>query len=109
VPDVYSMRGGINFNLRKLGFSAGLRDEGVPVHDLLGESNGLRRPGHNLSFEPGIIYKMKRISLICLCTGNYFKKDQARSIRCKSLRNHGRLQNGNGWFRKLFGICRCSI
>ena len=63
VPDVYSIRGGINFNLRKLGFSAGLRDEGVPVHDLLGESNGLRRPGHNLSFEPGIIYKMKRISL----------------------------------------------
>ena len=63
VPDVYSIRAGLNFNLSKVAFSAGLRDEGVPVHDLFGGDNGLRRPGHNLSFEPGIIYKMKKISL----------------------------------------------
>ena len=63
VPDIYSIRGGLNFNFNKLAFSAGLRDEGVPVHDLFGGSNGLRRPGHNLSFEPGIIYKMKKASI----------------------------------------------
>jgi hypothetical protein len=63
IPDIYSMRAGFNFNFSKLAFSAGLRDEGVPVHDLIGGSNGLRRPGHNLSFEPGLLYKMKKTSL----------------------------------------------
>jgi hypothetical protein len=63
VPDVYAIRAGINFNLTKISFSAGLREEGVPVHDLIGSSNGRRRPGYNLSFEPGVIYKMKRTSL----------------------------------------------
>jgi hypothetical protein len=63
IPDIYSIRGGFNYNFTKLALSAGLRDEGVPVHDLIGGNNGLRRPGHNLSFEPGIIYKMKRASI----------------------------------------------
>jgi hypothetical protein len=63
VPDVYSIRGGVNFSSSNFSFSAWLRDEGVPVHDLLGGSNGLRRPGHNLSFEPGVTYKMKKASL----------------------------------------------
>ena len=45
VPDVYTMRAGIYYNMRYLSITAGLREEGVPVQDLLGESNGLRRPG----------------------------------------------------------------
>ncbi len=63
VPDIYSVRFGAYYNLNKLSFSAGLRDEGAPVHDLFGENNGARRAGHNLSVEPGIIYKLKRTSL----------------------------------------------
>lgn len=63
VPDVYALRGGFDFSFNKLTLSAGLRDEGVPVHDLIGENHGLRRPGHNLSFEPGIIYGAKKFSL----------------------------------------------
>jgi len=63
IPDVYSLRAGFNFDFKKFALSAGLRDEGVPVHDLIGNNHGLRRPGHNLSFEPGIIYKMKKISM----------------------------------------------
>ena len=63
VPDVFSMRAGANFNLNKWAFSLGLRDEGVPVHDLLGGSLGTRRAGYTLSVEPGIIYKMRTASL----------------------------------------------
>jgi hypothetical protein len=63
VPDIYSFRAGLNYNLPKVAFSAGLRDEGVPFKDLLGDNNGLRRTGHNLSIEPGVIYKMKNVSL----------------------------------------------
>ncbi|MGI8581131.1 MAG: hypothetical protein ACR2KX_03000 [Chitinophagaceae bacterium] len=63
VPDVYSIRAGAYINLHNLSFSAGLRDEGSPVHDLIGESNGVRRAGHNLSVEPGILYRIKNTTL----------------------------------------------
>jgi hypothetical protein len=63
VPDIYSIRAGFNFNFNKFSASLGLRNEGVPVRDLFGGSNGLRRPGHNLSLEPGIIYRLNKISV----------------------------------------------
>ena len=63
VPDVWALRAGIEYNLKNWGFSFGMRDEGVPVHDVLGASNGLRRPGYNLAIEPGIIYNQSRFSI----------------------------------------------
>ncbi|HTE12621.1 MAG TPA: hypothetical protein VK645_16680 [Chitinophagaceae bacterium] len=63
VPDVYSIRAGMYINTGKLSFSAGIRDEGTPAYDLIGGSNGTRRAGYYLSVEPGILYKMKKITL----------------------------------------------
>jgi hypothetical protein len=65
VPDVYSLRAGINYNLKDLVFSVGLRNEGVPIRDLFGESNGIRRAGYTLSAEPGIIYKFRNATIYC--------------------------------------------
>src|SRR6187399_487482 len=63
VPDQYSMRAGLDYNLKKWIFSMGMRYEGTPVNDLLGGSEGIRRAGYNFSVEPGIVYKMKKASL----------------------------------------------
>ncbi len=63
VPDVFSLRAGINYNLKDWAFSAGLRDEGAPVRDLFGESNGIRRAGYTLSAEPGVMYKFKNATI----------------------------------------------
>jgi hypothetical protein len=63
VPDQFSMRAGVNFNIKNWAFTAGIRNEGSPVKDLIGGSEGVRRAGHNFSVEPGIIYKMKRTSI----------------------------------------------
>jgi hypothetical protein len=63
VPDVFSFRAGAYLNSNNLSYSAGLRLEGSPVHDLIGASNGDRRAGYNLSVEPGILYKMKKGTL----------------------------------------------
>ena len=63
VPDIFSMRAGFSFNLEKISLSVGLRKEGIPVYDLAGGSNGNRRAGYNLSVEPGVVYKMKNLSL----------------------------------------------
>jgi hypothetical protein len=63
VTDQYSMRIGINYNLKRWAFSLGIRNEGTPVEDIVGGSEGIRRAGRNLSFEPGVIFKMKRVTL----------------------------------------------
>jgi hypothetical protein len=61
-PDQYSLRAGIDFKLEKWLLSTGIRHEGIPVYDLIGESNGFRKAGHNTSIEPGIVYSKKNSS-----------------------------------------------
>ncbi|MGI8581125.1 MAG: hypothetical protein ACR2KX_02965 [Chitinophagaceae bacterium] len=64
VPDQYTIRAGVNASFNKIIASAGFRAEGIPVHDLVGGSNGNRRAGHNFSFEPGLTYNFKQTSVI---------------------------------------------
>lgn len=57
VPDQYLYRAGATwFPTAHLGFSLGARWEGIPTHDLIGDSNGFRRPGYAFSIEPGFSY-----------------------------------------------------
>jgi hypothetical protein len=80
VPDVYSIRAGVYVNIKKTTFSMGIRDEGTPVYDLIGGSNGLRRAGHVLSVEPGILFKTKKATLFAylpITTGRRIKQNVA--------------------------------
>ncbi|HEY4062546.1 MAG TPA: hypothetical protein VGM30_11625 [Puia sp.] len=63
VPDQYMARIGVNVMAGHFSFSAGLRDECLPVHDLVGGSEGFRRPGYIISAEPGVTYVFPKISL----------------------------------------------
>lgn len=63
VPDQYMIRAGVNFTTKALTFSIGFRDECLPAKDLIGGSNGFRRPGYILSAEPGITYNLKKINV----------------------------------------------
>jgi hypothetical protein len=63
VPDQMMARVGVNVMAGRWAFSAGVRDECLPVHDLVGGSNGFRRPGYIISAEPGVTYMMKKVSL----------------------------------------------
>lgn len=59
VSDQYLFRGGMTRLIpgaRRLAFVAGIRMEGVPVRDLIGRSNGFRRPGYALSADPGLMW-----------------------------------------------------
>lgn len=59
VADQYLARvGGSYSNPSWKGFGASLggRVEGVPVEDLIGRSDGFRRPGYAVSIEPGLSY-----------------------------------------------------
>jgi hypothetical protein len=68
VPDAYTMRAGADFTFNSLVGTFGLRYEGVPAYDLIGGSDGLRRPGHIFSIEPGIQYKFKKSFLYSFVT-----------------------------------------
>jgi hypothetical protein len=59
IPDQYLLRGGLNVPVwtdKGLSASAGLRVDGIPVHDAFGASEGFRRPGYTLYFEPGVTF-----------------------------------------------------
>lgn len=62
VPDQWMARAGVNVGVGHFIFSAGVREECLPVHDLVGGSNGFRRPGYIISVEPGVTYNVKKMS-----------------------------------------------
>ncbi len=62
VPDQWMARAGVNFAVDRFVISAGAREECLPVHDLVGGSNGFRRPGYIISVEPGVTYNLKKMS-----------------------------------------------
>jgi hypothetical protein len=63
VPDQYLARLGVNYSFNALTVSAGARLEGVTVYDLIGKSNGFRRPGYVFSAEPSLNYSFKKVNL----------------------------------------------
>lgn len=63
VPDTYQVRAGftqvISYS-KGLSFDTALRAEGVPAEDLIGDSNGFRRPGYAIYIEPAINFQKGR-------------------------------------------------
>jgi hypothetical protein len=57
VPDQYMIRAGVNVTHRNVTMAMGVRDEGLPAHDMIGGNRGFRRPGYIISADPGIIVK----------------------------------------------------
>ncbi len=57
IPDSYLARAGFEYLALPdsgVALSLALRMEGVPVHDLVGDNLGFRRPGYTVAIEPGI-------------------------------------------------------
>jgi hypothetical protein len=63
VADQYVARAGVSYaapSWKGLAASLGGRAEGVPVEDLVGDSDGFRRPGYAVSVEPGLSFARGR-------------------------------------------------
>ncbi|MBL7858100.1 MAG: transporter [Cyclobacteriaceae bacterium] len=56
VCDQFLFRLGGRYAINKFQFAAGGRIEGIPAKDLVGESDGFRRPGYIVSIEPAVAY-----------------------------------------------------
>ena len=62
--------------------------EGVPVRDLIGKSNGFRRPGYAISGDPGFIYS--RWGYVFSCNVPWaIERNRRRSVTDIANRVHG--------------------
>jgi hypothetical protein len=66
VPDQALIRVGGSLAVDHFDFSGGIRYEVQPVHDLIGGSDGFRRPGRIFSGEPGVTFRTKKVSLYAI-------------------------------------------
>lgn len=62
VSDQYMYRVGLSYMTKQTTLNIALRKDGIPPVDLIGGSNGFRRPGYVVAVEPGISYTNKKIS-----------------------------------------------
>jgi len=64
VPDQFVVRAGAGIPVwRGIGASLAWRVEGVPRYDIVGRSDGFRRPGREMFIEPGLSYANGRSTL----------------------------------------------
>lgn len=91
VSDQYLVRGGIARavpGIPGLVVTFGGRFEGVPVRDLLGKSNGFRRPGYAISGDPGFLYS--RWGYVFSCSVPWaIERNRRRSVSDIANRIHG--------------------
>jgi hypothetical protein len=83
VYDQYELREGVTQQIVRLGHgvldgSLGGRWEGVPSDDLIGRSDGFRRPGYVLSIEPGLAYVLPHDSFsLSVPVAEYMNRTQS--------------------------------
>lgn len=63
VADQYFARIGANFIYKKMTLGAGARLEGIPSKDLVGQSDGFRRPGYIVALEPSVSYQIGSLNV----------------------------------------------
>ena len=83
VSDQYLARVGVIFPVPKArGWTAsfGGRIEGVPVRDIIGKSNGFRRPGYAIAVEPGVNYYRKGRDVWSLSVPIAVSRNRRRSV-----------------------------
>lgn len=68
VPDQFLIRAGASYSfLNDIRVAVGARYEGVAVEDIIGKSDGFRRPGYILSIEPSVNYNFGKHGLGLNC------------------------------------------
>jgi hypothetical protein len=91
VADQYLARAGVSRAVPKvpgLVVTFGGRFEGVQVRDLLGKSNGFRRPGYVISADPGFLYY--RWGYVFSCNVPWaIERNRRRSVTDIANRTHG--------------------
>ena len=91
IRDRYAGRLGLNYIVSEkagIGATLGARIEGIPAYDLIGGSDGFRRPGFIFSVEPGVSYSTPKNTFFV-------------SVPVATQRN--RIKSANDWLNNKHG------
>jgi hypothetical protein len=80
VPDQMLIRFGASLAVNKWDFSLGVRDDALPAHDLVGGSDGFRRPGYIFSAEPGATLRISKNAAIYFYMPIAIIRDRIQSV-----------------------------
>ena len=101
VADQYLARLGVNYSLpgvHGLSFLLGGRIEGIPAKDLVGGSEGFRRPGYVIAAEPGVNYMAKKWNYF-LTVPVALERNRVQSVPDKeATKTSGTLRHGDAAF-----------
>lgn len=89
--DQYSFRAGLDYNLLpREGLSVGLgtRWEGIPSEDLIGSSDGGRRPGYAISVEPSVTWRTQEANVTFNLPWALYR-NRTKSLSDKERGRHG--------------------
>jgi hypothetical protein len=103
VPDQFMGRIGISLRVpgSVLILNSGIRIDGIPVNDLIGKSNGFRRPGFATTWENGVTVQSKDFSFYVTIPYVYFQtRYQSNPDRAYSLQN-STVRHGEGAFARF--------
>jgi hypothetical protein len=107
VTDNYAARVGGSAAFGRWIFSGGFGIGGVPVHDALGPSTGIRRGGYNMSIDPGLTFVTKSMSAFAFVP-IFFKHDIEEVDTDRDLsRIYGtdvKTAGGSGDYTIVFGV-----
>lgn len=93
IADEYLLQPGVAYSfesVKGLSLTFDIRDEGVPAHDLIGGSEGWRRPGYAVSLEPGFEYAFHGGNdLLSASVARALYRNRTRSVPDTELGTHG--------------------
>jgi len=107
IADQYLVRGGAALavpGVKNLSFSAGVRWEGIPVRDLIGGSDGFRRPGYAVSIEPSLSYVFGGKNIVTFGVPFAVYRNRLVSVADEARGTHGDAAFAD--YLILFGISR---
>ena len=91
VPDQLFLRAGARYMIKQFQLGIGGRVEGIPVHDIIGKTDGFRRPGYIVSLEPSALVNLgKHVVGVNVPIALY--RNRTKSVADQRLQD----QNGDG-------------
>lgn len=103
VSDQYMVRGGVTLSVpaSAVMFSFGARVDGTPVNDLVGTSEGFRRPGYATSFESSVIIRSANFDFYLSLPYIYYQqREQSNADKVQGQRT-GQFVQGNAAFARF--------
>jgi hypothetical protein len=98
VVDQYVFRLGARYSVNRFQFALGGRYEGIPSEDLIGRSDGWRRPGYIISIEPSIVYSTGQHTFAVTVPVALYRNRVQNTIDKERTKQTGTYQNGDAAF-----------